>query len=317
MESLLDTQKLGQSDLVVSSLGLGTWAWGDRLFWGYGDEYSFEDIADAFDVYVNSGGNFIDTAEVYGRGSSERIIGELIRSKKSNIILASKFMPYPWRLRTQDLIRALKQSLKRLSLESIDLYQIHWPFPPVPIETWCNAMAECAQKGLLKTVGVSNYNANQLLRAHKALIKHDILLVSNQVEYHLLNRKIEQNGILSLCKEMGISIIAYSPLNQGLLTGKYTPENAPKSVRGFRYPQKLLHQIQPLIHQMLEIGREHHGKTPAQVALNWIICKGAIPIPGAKNGQQSQQNIGAMGWRLSDGEIDILDKISGDINLNR
>jgi aryl-alcohol dehydrogenase-like predicted oxidoreductase len=317
MEPIVDKQKLGHSDLMVSSLGLGAWAWGDRLIWGYGNEYSMDEIEDAFDVYLQAGGNFIDTAEIYGQGKSERIIGELIKSKKPDIVLASKFMPFPWRLQTRALYQSLHNSLSRLSLECIDLYQIHMPLPPISIETWCTAMAECVQKGLIKTVGVSNYNASQLLRAYKTLFKHNIFLASNQVEYHLLNRNIEKNGLLSLCKEMGISIIAYSPLAQGLLTGKYSPENPPKGVRVFRYPPKLLHQIQPLIRQMLEIGKAHDGKTPAQVALNWIICKGAIPIPGSKNGEQSKQNAGSMYWRLNDEEMNLLDEISDNINANR
>jgi aryl-alcohol dehydrogenase-like predicted oxidoreductase len=317
MDPVEDKQKLGQSGLMVSSVGLGTWAWGDRIFWGFGNEYSFKEISDAFDVFLSSGGNFIDTAEIYGQGKSERIIGELIKSKKSDIVLASKFMPFPWRLRSTALFRSLKQSLSRLSVESIDLYQIHFPLPPTPVETWCSALSECVQKGLIKTVGVSNFNINQLVRAFKTLVKSDIFLASNQVEYHLLNRSIEKNGLFSLCKEMGISIIAYSPLAQGLLTGKYTPENGLKGVRSFRYPQKLLVETQPLIRLMLDIGRNHDGKSPAQVALNWIICKGAIPIPGAKNGQQSLQNAGAMGWRLTAEEIDLLDKMSDKINQDR
>jgi aryl-alcohol dehydrogenase-like predicted oxidoreductase len=317
MDAKLDMVKLGQSDLKVSTVGLGTWAWGDRMFWGFGNEYSFEEITDAFDAYLSSGGNFIDTAEIYGQGKSERFIGELIKSKKPDIVLASKFMPFPWRLKPTALYRSLKNSLSRLSIDSLDLYQIHWPLPPISIETWCNAMAECVQNGLIKTVGVSNYNSSQFLRAHKTLANCDVFLVSNQVEYHLLNRTIEKNGLLALCKEMGVTIIAYSPLAQGLLTGKYSPENGVKGVRGLRYPPKLLHQIQPLLQKMLEIGRNHDGKTPAQIALNWIICKGAIPIPGAKNAQQSMQNAGAMGWRLTAEEIALLDEMTDKFDRNR
>lgn len=317
MDPIIDVQNLGSSGLQVSSIGLGTWAWGDRFLWGYGNNYGYDDIADAFDVYINMGGNFIDTAEFYGYGKSEQFIGDFIKQKKPNLVIASKFMPYPWRLRGQDLIRALKQSLKRLSLNNIDLYQIHWPFPPVSIETWCNTLAECVKEGLIKAVGISNFNVSQLLRAHKTLSKHNISLTSNQVEYHLLNRKIESNGLFQQCKDLGISIIAYSPLAQGLLTGKYTPDNVPKGIRGTRYPQKLLHEIEPLIQRMRDIGREHDGKTPGQVSLNWIICKGAIPIPGAKSGFQAQQNCGSMGWRLSEDEVNVLDRMSSEINNHR
>jgi aryl-alcohol dehydrogenase-like predicted oxidoreductase len=138
-------------------------------------------------------------------------------------------------------------------------------------------------------------------------------LASNQVEYHLLDRKIEKNGLMDLCKERGIAIIAYSPLAQGLLTGKYTPDNPPQGVRGGRYPKKMLAQIQPIISELTRIGSAHDGKSPAQVAINWCMCKGTIPIPGARNARQAEQNVGALGWRLTNEEVNELDMISDKV----
>jgi aryl-alcohol dehydrogenase-like predicted oxidoreductase len=134
------------------------------------------------------------------------------------------------------------------------------------------------------------------------------------VEYSLINRKIERNGLLKLCQEQGITCIAYSPLGRGVLTGKYSSKNPPAGIRGRRYSAKFLDKIEPLIRLLHEIGREHGGKTPGQVALNWIIKKGAVPIPGAKNRQQALENAGALGWKLSDSELIALDQASNRLN---
>ncbi|NPV57976.1 MAG: aldo/keto reductase, partial [Anaerolineae bacterium] len=256
---------------------------------------------------------FIDTAEVYGQGRSESIVGELIKSTEQRVIVATKFMPYPWRVRKSSLRNALEGSLERLQLDAVDLYQIHWHMPPVAIETWMDAMYEAAQDGLIRAIGVSNYDRNQTETAYTKLTSEGMTLASNQVEYHLLDRKIEKNGLMDLCKERGIAIIAYSPLAQGLLTGKYTPDNPPQGVRGGRYPKKMLAQIQPIISELTRIGSAHDGKSPAQVAINWCMCKGTIPIPGARNARQAEQNVGALGWRLTNEEVNELDMISDKV----
>lgn len=308
---------LGQTDILISRLGIGTWAWGDRIFWGYGREYTENDVRAAFEASLEAGINFFDTAEIYGRGHSEYLIGKFISEypprTEQPIVIATKFFPYPWRLWKSSLLKALEQSLRRLNLNQVHLYQIHWPFPPVPLETWASALADGVDKRLTKAVGVSNFNAKQMLRVHTVLIKRGVVLASNQVEYSLLNRSIEFNGLLSLCNDLGITCIAYSPLAQGILSGKYTPLSPPGGARARRYNRNFLTHIDPLLRLLREIGHAHEGKTPAQVALNWIICKGAIPIPGAKNAQQARDNAGALGWRLTPEEVAELDKVSSRI----
>jgi len=229
------------------------------------------------------------------------------------VLVATKFFPLPWRWTKNSVVRALKASLERLELEKVDLYQIHWPSPLIPIETYAEGLAEIHKAGSARAVGVSNYDKNQMQRAVTVLAKYDIPLASNQVEYHLLNRSIEKNGLLARCQELGIRLIAYSPLAMGLLTGKYTPENPPPGVRGGRYTARL-QEIQPLIKLMTEIGQDLGGKSPAQVALNWLICKGALPIPGAKNTRQAEMNAGAAGWRLSAEQVAALDKASDGLS---
>ncbi len=299
--------QLGQTDMWISSIGLGTWAWGDRMFWGYGKGYGDEDIREAFEASVSAGVNFIDTAEIYGRGRSETLVGQFIRECDEPLIIATKCFPYPYRLSARALSRALQKSLQRLGVDSVHLYQMHWPFPPVSIESWMNAMADALEAGLVRAVGVSNYNLEQTQRAVAALAGRGLKLTSNQVSYSLLDRKPETSGLLAYCREQGITLIAYSPLAQGLLTGKYSPESPPPGLRRLRFRKKMLERVQPLNELMREIGEGHGGKTPAQVALNWVICKGAVPIPGAKNARQARQNAGAMGWRLSEEEVAALD----------
>lgn len=295
-------------------LGVGTWAWGDRLFWGYGGEYGYSEVKQVFDQSLADGIRLFDTAEVYGQGKSEELLGKFIcdlpEDIRQSVIVATKFMPFPWRLGRGSLQRALRGSLKRLGLPRVDLYQVHQPLPPVTPENWMLAMSEMVQAGLIGAVGVSNYDLDWTQRAYDTLIREGIHLASNQVEFSLLDRKIERNGLLKLCKDLGIVVIAYSPLAMGVLTGKYTPANPPKGIRGGRYGRRWLEKVMPLIGLMKKIGADHAGKTVAQVALNWCICKGTLPIPGAKNIQQSEQNAGALGWKLSEEEMALLDQAS-------
>jgi aryl-alcohol dehydrogenase-like predicted oxidoreductase len=307
-----DQIPLGKTDIRISPLGLGTWQWGDRMMWGYGKTHTDSDIREAFQASLQSGITFFDTAEVYGKGRSEELLGGFLKEAWHSsfgvpLVVATKFMPYPWRLRKGDLLSALRASLARLRLEHVDLYQIHWPFRPVPIEVWANALADAVAAGLTRTVGVSNYNAAEMERAHTALAKRGVALASNQVEFHLLKRSVEFKGLVKLCHELGVTLIAYSPLAKGMLTGKYTPQVRPLGLRRYLFRRARLGKIQPLTRLLRAIGQTHDGKSPAQVALNWVISKGAVPIPGAKNARQAQENAGALGWRLAEHEIAALD----------
>ena len=299
--------------LHAVEMGVGAWAWGDRVIWNYGGSYDDADVRSAFDASLENGIRLIDTAEVYGRGRSEQLIGKFLKETDVPVLLATKFMPYPWRIFRSSLLRSLRNSLARLDLESVDLYQIHWPIPLVPIETWMGELATAVKEGLARTVGVSNYNQSQMLQAYSALARHDVPLASNQVEYHLLDRRIEKNGLLERCQELDIRLIAYSPLAMGLLTGKYTVDSPPPGMRGRRYG-RILPKLPILLKLMTEIGQDHGGKTNAQVALNWIICKGAMPIPGAKKASQAEQNAGALGWKLTEDEVAALDEASDQLH---
>jgi aryl-alcohol dehydrogenase-like predicted oxidoreductase len=302
---------LGSTGMQVVPMGIGTWAWGDRGTWGYGRTHTDADLQAAFEASLAAGLNLFDTAEVYGNGQSERLLGRFISTSQQPVMVATKFLPFPWRLRKQNLLDALRASLDRLGLKQVDLYQIHFPFPPIPIETWMDGLADAVQAGFVRAVGVSNYSAEQMRRAHAALAKRGVVLASNQVEYSLLHRAPERNGLVQTCREMSVALIAYSPIRKGLLSGKYTPENRPTGTfRSTLANRDYLARIQSLITLLREIGQAHGGKTPSQVALNWVMCKGALPIPGAKNVRQAQENAGALGWYLSGSEILALDAVS-------
>ena len=298
--------------LHAVEMGLGAWQWGDRVVWQYGNGYSAEDVQRAFQVSVNEGIRFVDTAEVYGNGNSERLLGKFIKETDQPVLIATKFFPYPWRFTKGTVQRALRASLGRIGVESVDLYQVHWPGTIMGTDTLMEGMAECVKSGMARTVGVSNFGQSRMLAAYSTLARQNIPLASNQVHYSLLNRTVEKDGTLARCKELGIRLIAYSPIEKGLLSGKYSVEHPPTGTRTGMY-RNLLPKIQPLLKLITEIGQDHGGKSNAQVALNWTICKGTLPIPGAKTVEQAQQNAGALGWSLTDAEVARLDEMSDQI----
>ena len=285
-------------------LGIGTWSWGDRLFWGYGSDYGEQEVEQAFEAAVANGATFFDTAEVYGLGESEKLIGRFLKKSNRSCQIATKYFPLPWRFNSQAVADALSDSLKRLQVEQVDLYQVHMPVSFfMSQDTLMEALASEVKRGRILSVGVSNYSATQMQEAHDLLAKYDVPLAVNQVRYSLLTRKIEQNGILELARELGITILAYSPLDQGLLTGKYTPDNT-EIVQGARkldpkFSASGLSKIEPVISKLKQLG-EKYQKSPVQVALNWLVVQeNVIPIPGAKNPRQAAENAGAIGWELS------------------
>lgn len=301
---------LGSTGIAVPPLGIGTWAWGDKLFWSYGKDYDAAGLQAAFKTALELDICFFDTAEIYGLGESERLLGQFMQQSGSqaSAIIATKYFPLPWRFSADAVADALTASLKRLQLPTVDLYQVHWPFDFFMGQTaLMQALADEVQQGRIKAVGVSNYSAAQMRQAHQTLAERGVPLAVNQMQYSLLARQIEQNGVLPTARELNVTILAYSPLAQGLLTGKYAAENyvPPTGARRLdsRFSQSGLQKLRPVIQALTQIG-ENHGRTPAQVALNWLIAQGnVIPIPGAKTAEQVQQNAGALGWSLEESEV--------------
>ena len=299
-------------ELNVAPLGVGAWSWGSGQLWGYGKEYDRNDVGEAFQASLTDGVTLIDTAEMYGNGASERIIGELLREGgfEETPVIATKFAPLPYRFSAKSLLAAIDKSLDRLGIETIDLYQIHFPSPILRINSLMDALAETVKAGKVRRVGVSNYGVEQMKRAHARLATHGIPLTSNQVEYSLFQRAPETNGVLEASRDLGVTLIAYSPIAQGLLTGKYGPGDRPAGLvrrMGSTFGEQNLKKIEPVVNILREIG-EAHDKQPAQVALNWLITqRSVVPIPGAKNERQARQNAGALGWEMTDEEAEKLE----------
>ena len=298
--NLTDRIQLGASDLRVSPLGVGTNAWGNQ-------RQPDPALPGVFQAALDAGINLFDTAEIYNFGRSEQTLGQFLPGASQPLVVTTKFFPLPWRLGKASLKHALLASLDRLGLERVDLYLIHFPLPPVPLETWVEGLAAAKEVGLVRAVGVSNCSADQTRRAHGVLAKHGIPLACNQVEYNLLKRDVERNGVLATCQELRVTLVAYRPFASGYLTGKYTPEEKPKGPRRWMYRSNTFTRIQPLIARMRQIGEAHGGKTPSQVALNWLVCKGVLPIPGATKVRHIQENAGALGWQLSETELNQLE----------
>lgn len=319
--------RLGATDVEVPPVGIGAWAWGDKFFWNDGS-WGSDKEADAQSAYrasLDLGLGFVDTAEVYGTKQfgaedSETLLGRFIAegpkaSAGGAPVVATKFAALPWRAGRGAVVAALKASLERLQLEKVDLYQIHWP------GVWGNdgyvdGLADCVEQGLARAVGVSNFKEDRLRKAHKQLAARGVPLASNQVHYNILYRVPEENGVKAACEELGVTLIAYSPLAQGMLSGKYSVENPPTGPRGVSYSAEYLAKMQPLLKRMRELGEKYGGKSPVQVALNWLVAQGNIvPIPGGKSQKQVQEFAGALGWRLSPEEVEELRALGKDVPL--
>ena len=310
-----DRIPLPGSEIGLPPMGVGTWAWGDRSTWGmggYDSDFTTASIAEAWNACLENGVVLFDTAEVYGKGESERILGRLLADdpeRQAQVIIATKFMPMPWKVRLKvDLAAALRASLERLGRPKVDLYQIHGPISFRSHGAMADALAAARADGLLEAIGVSNYSTKEMVAIDDALRQRGLRLATNQIEYSLLRRTPETAGLLGACRERGVVPLAYSPIGQGRLTGKYSAANPPPGKRTFaNHPME---QVDKVVDQLRRIGDRHDGRTPSQVALNWVMAKGAVPIPGAKNRDQAEQNAGALGWAINAEEMSELDAVA-------
>jgi aryl-alcohol dehydrogenase-like predicted oxidoreductase len=309
------TITLGRSDLHVPRLGVGAMTWGDpnglaRLHpakLAYGGAHGYDEEKRALEASLAAGVNLFDTAAMYSGGASERRLGELGRER--DVLIATKF-PGSFFFRTENLPKELDASLARLGRSSLDLYQHHFPTNRVSIPQLMELLADAVEAGKIKAVGVSNYSAEQMRIAHAALARRGIPLASNQVEYSLLHRQPEINGVLDACRELRITLIAYQPLASGALTGKYSATNKPSGLRRFlpNFNKKAIEAVRPVVELLREIG-DRYSKTLSQVALRWLIENPLVlPIPGAKNSKQAINNAGALTFSLTPEEIEALNQ---------
>jgi diketogulonate reductase-like aldo/keto reductase len=274
----MEQRPLGTTTLYVPAVGQGTWNINSGMGRGhYRDEEAVEALRLGFDL----GMTFIDTAEMYGAGHSEEIVAQAVHGWKDSVFIASKVSPSHFQY--DSVLQSAKKSLQRLGVKQMDLYQLHWPNPRVPISETMRAMEKLVRDELIRHIGVSNFSVEQMEEAQEAMSREKI--VSNQVEYSLLDRRVE-GEIIPYCRQEKITVIAYSPLAQGGI------------LRGRGEPFKTL----------VEVARAL-GKTRSQVALNWLLHDpSVVVIPKATGKEHVRENAEVSDWKLSQSQHDQLGK---------
>lgn len=273
----------------ISSIGLGTWQFGSSE-WGYGSDYSEREAGEIVRRALELGVNMIDTAEIYGFGRSERIVGEALRGRRQSAFLATKILPVlPIR---PVVVQRLRGSLRRLGVESVDLYQLHQPNPVVPLSATMPAFAELMDQGLTRNAGVSNYSLARWQRAEEALSRP---VLSNQVKYNLVDRRPEAE-LLPWAQANGRLVIAYSPIAQGFLSGRYDENNPPPGkvrANSTLFLPENLSRAKALVEVLRDIASAHDA-TPSQIALAWLVRRpNVVAIPGASSVGQMEANAAA------------------------
>ena len=315
---------LGPGGITTAPLGVGTWAWGEQRFWGYGQEYGRDEVAAAFAASVAAGVTLFDTAEIYGQGESERILGELVReSSGTPIIVATKFAPLPWRLRVRTVRQALDASLERLGRTSVELYQIHFPERPMPwgsnptrfskaafekpadetaIPEQLDALAEVVKAGKIRHIGLSNESGWGTMRfVIDAETRAKPRVQSIQNAYNLLNRTFE-TGLAEIALREDVGLLAYSPLAQGFLTGKYLDGAKPAGARTTLFDRGQRYQTagaESAIKRYIALAKEA-GLDPAQMALAFVNSRVFVTsnIIGATAMAQLKTDIASIGVAL-------------------
>ncbi len=313
-------RRLGQSDLMVTPVGLGCWQFSQgRGFNKYWPALPEEEIEAVVAASLDGGINWFDTAEAYGGGESERQLSRVLQKagrRPGEVIVATKWMPVL--RRAGSIGETISERIECLAPYPIDLHQIHNPASLSSVEKQARAMAALVKAKKIRYVGVSNFGAKRMRETHRILAEEGIPLVSNQVHYSLMHRKIEKSGVLDAAKELGVAIIAYSPLEQGVLTGRFHDDPGQvKALQGIRkwrgfYRSKALDRSRELIDALRQVA-ERHGATPAQAALAWLFTfhgNTVVVIPGASKRSQAESNAAAMGLTLSPADLACLDEIS-------
>ncbi|WP_226670050.1 aldo/keto reductase [Metabacillus litoralis] len=311
----MEYKTLGKSGLLVSELCLGAMT--------FGNEVNESQSIDMIHQFLDQGGNFIDTADVYVGGESERIVGKAIKERRSEVVLATKVRmrvgPHPndFGYSRRRILEGVDQSLKRLNTDYIDLYQLHVWDNITPIEETIRTLDDLVSSGKVRYIGCSNFLAWQMMKALSYSDFHNMVrFISIQPQYSLLNREMDRE-VLPLCKEENVGVIPWAPIGGGFLTGKYKQGETPSSGRLSKgigessWEYRANARNFDILHAVQEIAQSIN-KTPVQVALNWLHNKEEItsPIFGASSLEQFEENMGSVGWKLSDEHWNQLEEIS-------
>jgi aryl-alcohol dehydrogenase-like predicted oxidoreductase len=301
-----------QKPVSASHICIGAWPWGDKATWNY-DPSELPKIRDAWAVLFEAGINFIDTAQAYGTGESERIVGELIKGlPRESVVIQTKYFSTPLKAANfihpkEAPIKSLRGSLERMGLEYVDIYLVHGPIHPQNFAHIAEGMAQCVEQGLARCIGVANYDVEDVQKINDELAKFNIPLATNQCEFSVIRRYPELTGNIQKCQESGMIFQSYSSLAQGRLTGKYTRDNPPPKTH--RFSSYKIEDLEPVLETLRTVGARR-GKSIASVALNYNISKGVLPLVGIRNVDQAYAAIEALGWRLTVNEIQEIDKVS-------
>lgn len=306
---------LGKSGLLVSELCLGAMT--------FGKEVNESDSIEMIHRFLDQGGNFIDTADVYVGGESEKIVGKAIKERRSEVVLATKVRmrvgPHPndFGYSRRRIMEGIDQSLKRLNTDYIDLYQLHVWDHLTPIEETIRTLDDLVSSGKVRYIGCSNFLAWQMMKALSySDFQNMVRFISIQPQYSLINREMDRE-IIPLCKEENVGIIPWAPIGGGFLTGKYVKGENPQSGRlsngvGESSWENRANEKNFAILEAVQEVAQSLDKTPAQVALRWLLQKEEItsPIFGASSLEQYEENMGSIGWELSEEQWNQLDEIS-------
>ena len=313
---MITTCRLGRTDIEVSPVGLGCWQFSQSrgLAGGYWPALPLETAREIVRASLDRGVTWFDTAEVYGNGASEETLAAVLReigTPRDRYVIADKWMP-AFRF-AGSVERTFPERERALGRLGVDLHQIHQPFSFSGVEKQVAAMGRLVRDGKVRAVGVSNFNERLMRRAHARLAVDGVPLATNQVRYSLLDREIERNGVLDAALELGVSIIAYSPLAQGVLTGRF---HGDEDIRRAHGPRKFLRRFRaegldatrPLVGELRRVAKAH-GASPAQVALAWVVRRhgtAVVAIPGATSVAQAEANAAAQRIELSSEELERL-----------
>jgi aryl-alcohol dehydrogenase-like predicted oxidoreductase len=283
------TTSLGSTDIKVSRIGTGTnrWAYGENI----------KKVFQVYEALQDKDVNFFDTAEIYTGGRSERLLGDCYRRDGRKAIIASKYRPSPSRRNQIDFTKALDDSLKRLGVETVDLYYVHMPPSAQSIEDLMDYMVEALAAEKIRSVGVSNFDAVQMRKAAARLESHEVKLAANQVEYSLHNREPETNGVLEACKSLGVSLVAYRPLGRGRLASLEMNAGS---------------ESEASLEAIIKSIAMEHGGSASQVVLRWLLQRSelVIPILGATEVDHAVENAEVFDWVMSEDEFNMLDEAS-------